>query len=365
MGLQLLDLLREARRRPIIYINQITPTKYFEYILSIPKRGDFYLSNSAYGKRRSALSHCFRAHNRMGFPQEFNMEIGNLFQGFFREIIEHNNRQRVGGGTLNDNAPFSNIEGKEAMLVVLYKKLLEWFLAYGTVDGVFAHTYLVLTWNLACRVGNTSRILFCDITWSNTFDSFSVAFSQSKTDLHLEKKNDILGSYSQTHCVCPLVCPVLSMGMYRTLCFNTSQVSAGHLFPGTGQASRFSKILKRVLDENWDYVSRLGYIQKEIGTHSIRKGAVSYLSAIPGGPQDTAICIRAGWTKGKVKDIYMRYISNGDQFVGRCLCLLLLLREDFAVSPPLFLSEEFDWIEPTREMQFPMVVDVDNFRKMT
>jgi hypothetical protein len=44
------------------------------------------------------------------------------------------------------------------MSVILYKKLLEWFLGYGTVDGVFAHTYLVTTWNLACRVGNTSRI---------------------------------------------------------------------------------------------------------------------------------------------------------------------------------------------------------------
>jgi hypothetical protein len=41
--------------------------------------------------KRSALSHLFRAHNRKGFPTDFRMEIGNLFRGFFREILDANN----------------------------------------------------------------------------------------------------------------------------------------------------------------------------------------------------------------------------------------------------------------------------------
>ena len=61
----------------------------------------------------------------------------------------------------------------------------------------------------------------------------------------------------------------------------------------------------------------LGYPLQHIGTHSIRKGAVSYLSAVPGGPQTVAVCICADWTMGKVKDTYMRYVDSGDQFVGR------------------------------------------------
>jgi len=89
-------------------------------------------------------------------------------------------------------------------------------------------------------------------------------------------------------------------------------------------------------------VHRLGYPIENIGTHSIHKGAISYLSAAPGGPQAAAVCVHAGWMMGKVKDIYMRYIDSGDQFVGRCLVLLLLLDSKFACSPPHFPSTTTD-----------------------
>ena len=56
----------------------------------------------------------------------------------------------------------------------------------------------------------------------------------------------------------------------------------------------------------------LGYEIENIGSHSIRKSAVSYISALPGGPPAAAICICAGWTMGRVCDIYMRYVTSGD-----------------------------------------------------
>jgi hypothetical protein len=67
---------------------------------------------------------------------------------------------------------------------------------------------------------------------------------------------------------------------------------------------------------------------------------------------------------GKVKEIYMRYVTLGDQFVGRCLCLLSVLRSDFAVSPTLFVSPNFDWIEPCWRSQFPMVNEVVGMKKL-
>ena len=79
----------------------------------------------------------------------------------------------------------------------------------------------------------------------------------------------------------------------------------------------------------------MGYEVNDIGTHSIRKGAVSYLASLPGGPPAASTCIRAGWTMGKVKDIYIKYVASGDQFVGRCVSLLSLLRDDFGASPPM------------------------------
>ena len=84
-------------------------------------------------------------------------------------------------------------------------------------------------------------------------------------------------------------------------------------------------------------VSELGVNPQMIGTHSIRKGAVTYLSSLPGGPSNLSACIRAGWTMGAVN--YMRYLSSGDQFVGRCLKMLPLLQMEVALSsppPPLF-----------------------------
>jgi hypothetical protein len=110
----------------------------------------------------------------------------------------------------------------------------------------------------------------------------------------------------------------------------------------------------------------MGYKRsEELGTHSIRKGAVSYIALMPGGPSAVAVCIRAGWTMGKVKDVYMRYVTSGDPFVGRTLCLLNVLSPDFGVSPPHFCTEDFDWIEQCHTLQFPMIARVDHLKKLT
>jgi hypothetical protein len=72
----------------------------------------------------------------------------------------------------------------------------------------------------------------------------------------------------------------------------------------------------------------------------IRKVVVTYLASSPGGPPAASTCIPAGWTMGCVKDKYMRYVTSGNQLVGRCLALLSVLRTDFAVSPLHFVSED-------------------------
>jgi hypothetical protein len=352
--------LHDAINNPIANIDAITTTQFMEFILQLPKnKDDDYWLDSSYGNKRSALSHLFRAHNRIGFLPEFKAELTNLFKGFSREIAANNHR---GAGDNNQDGLLSNKEGKEAMFVELHRKLLEWFLNFGTADSVFAHCYLILTWNLACRAGSTARIRFADSSWSHSFDAFSITFSQTKTDqLGVEKRYP---RYCYANPLSPLVCPVLSIGIYLTACFNFQHTISGWAFFGLGQSARFSKFMMRTINNNWDRVA-FGYSRKDLGTHSIRKGAVSYVSGLPGGPPDASICIRAGWTMGKIKDIYMRYISVGDQFVGRSLTLLSLLREDFADSPPIFNSEDFDWIEPVRLLQFPMVGPVAGLGRMT
>ena len=50
-------------------------------------------------------------------------------------------------------------------------------------------------------------------------------------------------------------------------------------------------------------------------------------------PPMAAICLRAGWSMGLVKDRYIHYEKAGDQFVGRCATGISSLGKYFATSP--------------------------------
>ena len=109
----------------------------------------------------------------------------------------------------------------------------------------------------------------------------------------------------------------------------------------------------------------LGFEVTDIGTHSIWKGAISYLASLPGGPPIAAVCIQVGWTMGNIRDIYMRYISSGDQFVGWCLSMLPLLCTEFGSSPPHFVPTIHNWADDYCKMQFSMLTGIAHFSWMT
>jgi hypothetical protein len=129
----------------------------------------------------------------------------------------------------------------------LYKSLCGWLLDSGTSDGVFAYCYLVLTWNLACRARNTGNIRFGDISWSCSFDSYAISFAHTKTDQLGEEAKYLRHVYANPHL--PIVCPVLSLAIYLTSCFNTVQTKDSCLFPGKDQSKRFGNILVNLLKE--------------------------------------------------------------------------------------------------------------------
>ena len=95
-------------------------------------------------------------------------------------------------------------------------------------------------------------------------------------------------------------------------------------------------------------MSELGVNPKMIGTHSIRKGAVTYMASLPGGPSILSVCIHACLMMGTVKDVYMRYLSAGDQFVGHCLAMSPICRWSLRLPPPPnFVPAWNDWGKPT------------------
>lgn len=81
-------------------------------------------------------------------------------------------------------------------------------------------------------------------------------------------------------------------------------------------------------------MAAIGCDIKEIGTHSIRKGAATLCaSGCTVSPPVISIFLRAGWRKGCVKDKYLHFEKEGDQFVGRCVSGLDVTSPKFAVPP--------------------------------
>lgn len=369
------SLLRECSTHPMINIDAVTPRGFMEYLLTLRHSSTGgYLSKSSYGNKRAALFHLFRLHNGMGYRDGFRLELANLFKGFYRNIVKIRHEEELHqnkGGQYNEEMvavvrQHRKEGGKEPMSVELYRCICGWLLEYGTIDGVWAHLFLVFSWNLGCRSNNTAMIKMSDLSWATSFDSFEICFAHSKTDQVGEDSQYPRHIYANPQS--PVVCPVLALALYFCCCFNIEQMGSSKLFPGPRQCTRFSNILSRVLQDHEEKVNKLGYQLDDIGTHSIRKGAFSYLASLNGGPPSAAICIRGGWTMGKVRDVYMRYVSSGDEFVGRCLALLQLMSTEFASSPPFFSydsgSDTEKWVEHHCGAEFPMLKAISGFGRL-
>ena len=249
-------------------------------------------------------------------------------------------------------------KGKDAMSVELYTKLCGWNLNWGTIDGVFCHSFLVLSWNLACRSNNTGDVYLYDINWVTYYDTFDIFFAHTKTD---QTGNNVkYPRYLFANPMNPLICPVFALSVYFSCCCNSPLDIRLPLFPGSDQHSRFRDALGACLRENEEEVNTLGFSVWDIGTYSIRKGAVSYLAFLVGRPLMASMCIRAGWMMGRVRDIYMHYIASGDQYVGRSLCLLPILSIKFGASPPFFVAERVVWGAQLASAQMPMVASISH-----
>ena len=176
-----------------------------------------YLSKSAYGNLRAALFHIFQLHNCLRFPDAFRLELGNLYHGFFRRLSRQNppppapdqpHANAGNGAPVVAIHPQREKESKAPMSVELYHRVCRWFVDWGTLDGIFAYTFTILSWNLACHVNNTAKICLKDIEWASTFDAHEIFFGHTKTDQTGEE-----AKYSRHVYASPterLVCPVLS-----------------------------------------------------------------------------------------------------------------------------------------------------------
>lgn len=337
-------MLEDCKTTPILDIENCKVDDFVGFLQSFRKKdGRTFLKPGAYQTKCSALGHLFSFHEETpnGLPTQFAKDLASLKKGFFRTIAK--SAQDDGGGD-------GSLEGKRPMSEQLYKKCCQWFLEKGDSSSIFCHTFLVLTWNLMCRSNNTCRILFEHITWFS--DNLEIQFAQTKND-NLGQRQKLFARRLYANPLDPSTCPLFALSLYLATFSGTSS-ARDPLFSGKAPYTRFMTGLHAILREHLDELQEMGYTdEKDIGSHSIRKGATTWLAGQPGGPPVAAICIRGGWTLGGVKDIYMTYQAEGDAFCGRMLAMLPLLQSEFAMGPPELADVEMIVLESHLESIFP------------
>jgi hypothetical protein len=135
----------------------------------------------------------------------------------------------------------------------------------------------------------------------------------------------------------PEVCPILALALFPLV--QRCSPEENRLFPGANQYDRFRKSLKRIseIPQVKHFFQCYNIEPDNLGTHSLRKGAATYCSSgSSAAPPVQAINLRAGWAMCGVQDRYYRFESSGDYYVGRTVCGLPILSEQFALLCPSF-----------------------------
>eukprot|EP01031_Cornospumella_fuschlensis_P037496 gene37496-45536_t len=168
----------------------------------------------------------------------------------------------------------------------------------------FVHLFTVLAWNLFARACSVSDLRFNHLSMES--DSIVVDFSKTKSDQVGEKTTPkhIYANPQKPH-ICPFL--ALALHVFSTASVSPAQLGGGDaaavntaahkIFPGAPYDS-YSKWLILALQ----HLANLGNAATDFGTHSFRKGVVSYSGGFLGGPGIIAIFLRAGWSLGGVQD---------------------------------------------------------------
>lgn len=295
------------------------PVKVFTKFLyhRAESMGKRFLSKSGIGGYRSALKDMFK---RSG------IEVSNKFENELKKINKclvksYQKEKGVTGQKMT--------EGKEAMPFALYCKLCDWMLNDTGSESIFGRAFLTLTWNLMCRSRNTVYIHRDHITWTD--DAMTIQFAHMKTDM--QGFDSAYKRYIYANSQNPKICAVNATACYLLF---SGERNDGMLFDSNSY-SRFRRYMSALVKEHEEELINLGISPKDIGVHSIRKGAATYCcTGTTDAPHIAAICNRAGWTMGKVKDAYIKYGSAGDQHVGRVICGVNVHSPEFSCTPPHF-----------------------------
>ena len=312
-----LDDINKADDNCPILLNKLTFNLFSHYLTQRKNKNGEYLSKAGYGQIRSSLKHLYRMSGEK-MDDTYESELSQFMSGLKRTVAS----SRAQSGRALD-------EGKKGMSYEVYKKMCEILFKSDNDDFLFAHTFLTMEWNLLACSNHCFTMCVKHIEFCN--DSLLFFVAKSKGNQLGEATEKPWHVYSNP--TNPFLCPVLALGRY-VLSNPDILKNKGLLFPGQHQYTRFMNIFHKVIRENKELFEAHGIQEGDLGSHSCRKGAITLVSAgCTVSPPMAAICLRAGWSMGPVKDRYIHYEKAGDQFVGRCATGISSLGKEFATSP--------------------------------
>jgi hypothetical protein len=161
----------------------------------------------------------------------------------------------------------------------------------------------LLCWNLMARSINVADLTYSHISMNG--DCLAIKFSHDKT--HAEGDNLIRNVYANP--VQPSVCVFLGFGLQ--ILTTPPEVVAGlamRVFCASGESS-FGKWLKTtvvtIATSATDKLRLDGFNLSLCGTHSNRKGSITFSATHPDGPSGISLFLRAGWSLGDVQARYL------------------------------------------------------------
>eukprot|EP01013_Petalomonas_cantuscygni_P032228 TRINITY_DN586_c0_g1_i1.p1 TRINITY_DN586_c0_g1~~TRINITY_DN586_c0_g1_i1.p1 ORF type:complete len:790 (+),score=56.99 TRINITY_DN586_c0_g1_i1:18-2387(+) len=240
--------------------------------------------------------------------------------------------------------------GKDPLKYLLYKRIQEDIFSDDTSDVIFARAFLSLNWNLLARPTNIECLRAQHLEWKE--DALGIRFIVSKRDQEGEHADEIRHVYANP--VTVKVCPILALAMYLFTIGVVPRNTDDALFPGADQYQRYDKALSRILERDGikQHLLENGMTGRTLGAYSARKGALSYATGgTTAAPSMTAVCIRACWSVGQVKDRYLKLEESMDQYVGRLVVGLPADDPSFAMLPPHF--DDPDVVRDTLREVFP------------
>jgi hypothetical protein len=288
------------------------------------------LAFSSVRQYKSALVWHYKE-KRVTMEPEVNQQMETLLNGYKRKVSDMK---------LQGKMPV--FEGKYHLTFEGYCVLARLLLTSEPFNQMlFGWPYLILQWNLIARTNTVSSMMMEHIGWEA--DALLISTPKHKGDQEGVK---CFARHVYANPSNPVICPVLALAILtfvRSMRHDPASSSSSdsmpnfRVFDGPDNAARFSDVLGRIIAAvPSSDVHLLGGDKKQLGTHSVRKGAASYCAGMINGPSTVQVFLRAGWSLGNVQDRYLFAGAGGDQLTGRVLSGLPFNNSSFASLPPHF-----------------------------